>query len=110
MSDSVTSYLIFNLLRYRSEYESMIRGDNQVEQNRFANIIVNKMWLLERIFAGIGKDRFTIPRKEVNRKYRDMVDAGVHTHFFRISEMEQVVLRVEATQWSLWLLGLSLRT
>ena len=36
---NVTSNLIFNMLRYRSEYESMIRGDNQVEQNRFANII-----------------------------------------------------------------------
>ena len=100
MTDSVTSYLIFNMLRYRSEYESMIRGDNQVEQNRFANIIVNKMWLLERNFAGVGKDRFTIPRKEVNRKYSDMMEAGVHTHSVRISELEQAVLRVEATQWS----------
>ena len=45
-------------------------------------------------------DRFTIPRKEVNRKYSDMMEAGVHTHSVRISELEQVVLRVEATQWS----------
>ena len=88
MTDYVTSYLIFNMLRYRSEYETMIRGDNQVEQNRFANIIVNKMWLLERNFAGVGKDRFTIPWKEVNRKYRDMVDTGVHSHSGRISELE----------------------
>ena len=51
------------------------------------------IWLLERNYAGVGMDRFTIPRKEVNRKYRDMVDAGVHTHSVRISELEQVLLR-----------------
>ena len=62
-------------------------------------------------------DRVTIPGKEVNRKYRDMVDAGVHTHSVRISELEEVVYiptllgsRVKATQWSVWLPGLLLRT
>ena len=65
--------------------------------------------MLERNFAGVGKDRFTIPWKEVNRKYRDMVDAGVHTHSVRISELEQLLLKVEATQWIVWLPGLSLR-
>ena len=75
----------------------------------FLHLPVN-IWLLERNYAGVGMDRFTIPRKEVNRKYRDMVDAGVHTHSVRFSELGQVVLRVEATQWSVWLPGLLLRT
>ena len=48
MTESVTSNLICNMLRYRSEYE----GDNQVEQNRFNNIIANNMWLLQMNFAG----------------------------------------------------------
>ena len=58
----------------------------------------------------MAEDRFTILWKEVNRKYRDMVDTGVQTHSGRISELEQAVLRIEATKWSVWLPGLSLRT
>ena len=57
--------------------------------------------------CGRGKDRFTIRMKEVNRKYRV---AGVYTHSVRISELEQAVFRVGATQWSAWLPGLSLIT
>ena len=52
-------------------------------------------WPLERNFAGDGKDKVTIPRTEVNRKYRDMVEIGVHSNSVRITELEEVVLRVE---------------
>ena len=50
--------------------------------------------MLERNVAGDGKDKVTIPRTEVIRKYRDMVEVGVHSNSVRITELEEVVLRV----------------
>ena len=95
--------------RLDSKPDDIKYGSTWRRGRAFLHLPVN-MWLLERNFAGVGKDRFTIPWKEVNRKYRDMVDTGVHTHSGRISELEQAVLRIEATKWIVWLPGLSLRT
>ena len=73
--------------RLDSKPDDIKYGSTWRRGRAFLHLPVN-MWLLERNFAGAGKDRFTIPWKEVNRKYRDMVDTGVHSHSGRISELE----------------------
>ena len=41
VTNPLSSNLICSMLRYRSEFESWFGEDDQAEQNRFANIIVN---------------------------------------------------------------------
>ena len=53
------------------------------------------MWPFERNFAGLGRSQVTIPRKEVNKRYRDMVEGGVYTNTVKMTELERVVLSYE---------------
>ena len=53
------------------------------------------MWPLERNFAGAGRSQVTIPWKEVNKRYRNTLQKGVHTNTVRISELEHMVLSYE---------------
>ena len=54
-----------------------------------------RMWPLERNFAGAGRSQVTIPWKEVNKRYRNTLQKGVHTNTVRISELEHMVLSYE---------------
>ena len=69
-------------------------GSTWQKGEAFLHLPRNK-WPLERNFAGEGKNLITIPRKEVNKKYRDMMEAGVYTNTVRITELEHIVLSYE---------------
>ena len=58
----------------------------------FLHLPRNK-WPFDRNFAGKGKSQVTIPKKEVNKKYRDMMQGGVYTSMVTISELEHMALR-----------------
>ena len=49
-------------------------------------------WHFDRSFAEKGKGQVTIPRMEVNKKYRDMIQGEVYASTISMSELEQVVL------------------
>ena len=52
-------------------------------------------WPFDRNFAEKGKGQVTIPRMEVNKKYRDMIQGEVYASTISISELEHVVLSHE---------------
>ena len=54
-------------------------------------------WPAERLFAGEGKDMVTIPRKEVDKRYRDMLD--VHAMTVKLVDLDKIVSNgVEASE------------